>query len=942
MSHFNTFLTRSALAAGLALGASQAMAEDDVMVVFDGSNSMWGQIDGTAKIEIARSVMDKLLGEWTADRQVGLMAYGHRRRGDCTDIETLIAPSHGTTDSILKRINAITPTGKTPLTAAVEMAAKELAYTDRPATVVLISDGLESCDRDPCALARALEKGGVGFTAHVVGFGLTNDEDAASLACIAEETGGEYISASNASELGQALSAVSTAVAAAPTPLPAPEPEPEPEPLLPQVALSGPETAVAGSAFPIGWSRVVEENDYITILPVGTREGTYDNYLTVKSELDGDLQAPSEAGLYELRYVHNATSETLGRMNIEIVEPVVTVSAPETAIVGADIPIEWTGAVHPNDYITVVPVGADDGTYGRYVVVRDNVKGDLQGPAAPGLYEIRYLLNEDARTVYTHNMEIVEADVTLNTPETAVTGQAFEVSWTGAPNRHDYITIVPMGTDEGEYGNYIQVRDNAKDDLTAPSATGLYEVRYVLREDARTVARKQIEITDASVTLVVPDTALTGERFDISWDGAVSRSDYITIVPMGTDEGVYGNYIQVRKVTEGTLQAPSETGLYEVRYVLREGDKTLARAPIEITEPEVTISAPDSVTAGQKFDVSWTGAVDPNDYITIVPLGTDEGTYGNYVRVRAESRKELLVPTETGLYELRYVLAEGATTIARRPIEVIEPEVTMTVPATALAGQKFEVSWTGAVNINDYITIVPMGSDEGTYENYFRVRKHAAKDLQAPANTGLYEVRYVLAEGVRTLARETIEITEPEITLTAPAEIRAGDKLRVSWTGAVDSGDYIALVPVGSDDSIFGDYFRVRTLAEKDIKAPDGTGLYELRYILKEGGRVMVRHTVEVLSADAALDSGASLVAPETAASGSIIEVRWTAPASDGDQRITLAKTDQAIFTWITAIKIKDATSVQMPMPDAPGNYELRFLDVSNQAVLARKVITVE
>jgi len=120
MKYLNAKLAMLALVGGL---ATEAMAGDNVMVVFDGSNSMWGQIEGTAKIEIARDVMQNLLGDWTEDRKVGLMAYGHRRRGDCSDIETLVPPGRGTRDEILSRINAITPTGKTPLTDAIEQAA---------------------------------------------------------------------------------------------------------------------------------------------------------------------------------------------------------------------------------------------------------------------------------------------------------------------------------------------------------------------------------------------------------------------------------------------------------------------------------------------------------------------------------------------------------------------------------------------------------------------------------------------------------------------------------------------------------------------------------------------------------------------------------------------------------------------------------------------------
>ena len=50
----------------------------------------------------------------------------------------------------------------------------------------------------------------------------------------------------------------------------------------------------------------------------------------------------------------------------------------------------------------------------------------------------------------------------------------------------------------------------------------------------------------------------------------------------------------VRDRTENQLQAPADTGMYEVRYVLREGSKTLASTPIEVTTPEVTVDAPET------------------------------------------------------------------------------------------------------------------------------------------------------------------------------------------------------------------------------------------------------------------------------------------------------------------------------------------------------------
>ena len=62
------------------------------MLVLDASGSMWGQIQGRSKIEIAREAVGTMLKTWPRKQQIGLMAYGHRSKGDCADIEMLKAP----------------------------------------------------------------------------------------------------------------------------------------------------------------------------------------------------------------------------------------------------------------------------------------------------------------------------------------------------------------------------------------------------------------------------------------------------------------------------------------------------------------------------------------------------------------------------------------------------------------------------------------------------------------------------------------------------------------------------------------------------------------------------------------------------------------------------------------------------------------------------------
>ncbi|MBZ9770764.1 VWA domain-containing protein [Mesorhizobium sp. CA6] len=225
-------LIRSVAAALLLLSMTGfGFAANKVIIILDASGSMWAQIDGKPKLEIARESLRTVLQSVPADDEIGFMAYGHRTKGSCDDIELIVPPQAGSASAISSAADSMKFLGKTPLTAAVKQAAEALKYTEDKATVVLITDGLETCGGDPCALGKELKESGVDFTADVVGFGLTADEGK-QIACLAENTGGKYIQASDEKALQEAL--VETVAAPAPAPTPAPEPAPAPEPSKPE------------------------------------------------------------------------------------------------------------------------------------------------------------------------------------------------------------------------------------------------------------------------------------------------------------------------------------------------------------------------------------------------------------------------------------------------------------------------------------------------------------------------------------------------------------------------------------------------------------------------------------------------------------------------------------------------------------------------------------
>ncbi|MET3924912.1 VWA domain-containing protein [Devosia sp. 2618] len=204
--------------------ALPAVAAERAIIVLDGSGSMWAQIDGKARITIARETLASVLSTLPKDLELGFMTYGHREKGNCADIEMLVEPAAGTGPAIIAAAKGINPKGMTPISDAVRLAAEDLRFTEEKATVILITDGLETCEVDPCALASDLEAQGVDFTTHVLGFGLS-DEEGQKVACLAENTGGQYLSAADGAALVDALTTtVAQVVQAAPAPKPAPAP----------------------------------------------------------------------------------------------------------------------------------------------------------------------------------------------------------------------------------------------------------------------------------------------------------------------------------------------------------------------------------------------------------------------------------------------------------------------------------------------------------------------------------------------------------------------------------------------------------------------------------------------------------------------------------------------------------------------------------------------
>jgi len=799
-----------------------AQAAPRTILVLDGSGSMWGQIDGVNKIVIAREVMGDLLDTLPDDLELGLMSYGHRRKGDCSDIEMLIEPGVDRA-AIAAAVNAINPKGKTPLSAAVIQAAQALRYTEEAATVILVSDGIETCELDPCAVGRELEETGVGFTAHVIGFDVAEPEALAQLQCLAEETGGSFRPASNAEELAEALEVVAVA----------PEPEPAPDPVRVTFrALDGEGGAVIGDG--LIW--------------------------TIATKADGALMENGETGtpafdilpgtgtVEVLRVIDEATAEAAftvteseGASNVVTLvlpefRPPATLDAPESAPAGSLVPVTWEGPGGENDFLTSADDDMGGSFYHHYVYTRDGEANvaQLRMPPEPGDYVIRYILDEGNKVLAERAITVTPLEIVLTPPDAATIGDEAPVGWVGPDYENDYITVSRPDQGDEYYVSYEYTRNGTPLAIRMPGEPGAYELRYVLGASRHVAARISFDVADTATSVSGPASAPAGATIPVEWIGPDAQNDYVAIAPAGADDSAYESYTYTKAGNPAALKLPLEPGDYELRYVLNVDREVLARAPISLTEISATLDGPDSAPAGSQLSIGWEGPDYDRDFVTVTKPDARESDYLGYAYTGNGNPAEFQAPTEPGTYELRYV-ANGARSdrvIARRAITIEAVTAELSAPASIGAGAPLSVDWQGPGDRRDYIALAEPGADLNRYVTYAYARELPA-EMQAPATPGTYELRYVQhGTPSKLLATVPLEVTAVTASLDAPARVAAGTAFSVSWQGPSGQRDYVTIAKPDEQARKYEDYAYARNGSPSALTAPEVPGSYELRYVL--------------------------------------------------------------------------------------------------------------
>jgi len=178
-----------------------------VELILDASGSMLQRMEGRRRIDIAKTLLIGAVEEsLPSGTPVALRVFGHQQPNTCrTDLEQALAPLDA--ENLTRKLNAIEARNlaKTPIADSLDKVREDLKAATGRRTVVLVTDGKETCDGDPQAVIESLTDEGFEVTLNIVGFAIDDPDLAETFRQWAGRAGGRYLSANNPEELSAAL-----------------------------------------------------------------------------------------------------------------------------------------------------------------------------------------------------------------------------------------------------------------------------------------------------------------------------------------------------------------------------------------------------------------------------------------------------------------------------------------------------------------------------------------------------------------------------------------------------------------------------------------------------------------------------------------------------------------------------------------------------------------
>jgi hypothetical protein len=296
-------------------------------------------------------------------------------------------------------------------------------------------------------------------------------------------------------------------------------------------------------------------------------------------------------------------------------------------------------------------------------------------------------------------------------------------------------------------------------------------------------------------------------------------------------------------------------GKVKIRATLAGGGTTASGAPSGERPPGWPVEpgglaqfldSPGTVGVATRMEIFWNGPANNDDFISVARPEQAPGAYVNRTNVREGNPSKVWAPSDPGEYEVRYVLGRGSKLLAKIPLTITAAEASLEMSGAADVAAWIEVNWTGPATEGDFVSLARRDQPPGASVNRTPVKNGNPARVRAPSDPGEYEVRYILGRGNRLIMKTPITINPVTAKIEPPATAKAGVEFAVSWQGPGYPEDFVSLARTDQAPGASLNRVTVRQGNPVKIRAPKEPGIYEVRYVLGFGNKVLAKTTITI------------------------------------------------------------------------------------------------
>jgi Ca-activated chloride channel family protein len=149
-----------------------------ILFIYDCSFSMYSTwINNESRMDVSKRILSEFMDSLKSvpNLEIAFRCYGHLspfQQRDCKDSRLEVPFDIPSVNSakIKAKLSKIKPTGTTPIAYTLEKCAEDFTpCSNCKNIIILITDGVEECDGDPCAVSASLQKNNVFLRPFIIG-----------------------------------------------------------------------------------------------------------------------------------------------------------------------------------------------------------------------------------------------------------------------------------------------------------------------------------------------------------------------------------------------------------------------------------------------------------------------------------------------------------------------------------------------------------------------------------------------------------------------------------------------------------------------------------------------------------------------------------------------------------------------------------------------------